>query len=220
VVKEWPTQIPPGERRASSGPLPARGHRGQTPPACSWRVPARALAARRDLHAGGRCQLLHRWEPSSRVIRSDTRAPHMAPVGFPSSTGPCKHPCARGGARQLVPTPSSFSQLLRFGLTGARILPVRLPDFHHNIFSRTGYISNQLLHHSTFQHKYMQCSAATILLAALLCNTDCGKSAFPSGLRRLPPRLTTRGPAEQTAPQNTLPRQPGTKLEGISPIKT
>lgn len=38
------------------------------------------------------------------------------------------------------------------------------PDFHNNIFSRSGYISSQLLYHSVFQHKYMQCSAAAILL--------------------------------------------------------
>lgn len=96
------------------------------------------------------------------------------------------------------------------GLTGARILPVHLPDFHDNIFSRTGYISNQLLHHSMFQHKYMQCSAATILLAVLLCSTDCRKKrvSLPAPM----PTPPARGLGERNAPQNTLPWQARTKL--------
>lgn len=68
-------------------------------------------------------------------------------------------------------------------MTAARILPEHLPDFHDNVFSRTGYISNQLLHHSMFQHKYMQCSAAPILPGALLCNIDCRKNVFPCVLQ-------------------------------------
>lgn len=98
---------------------------------------------------------------------------------FPVALAPANIPVQERESSSWYQLPSHFHSFceafLLSGLTGARILPVHLPDFHDNIFSRTGYISNQLLHHSMFQHKYMQCSAATILLAVLLCNTDCRK---------------------------------------------
>lgn len=114
--------------------------------------------------------------------------------------------------------------LLLPGLTAARILPVRLPDFHDNIFSRTGYISNQLLHHSMFQHKYMQCSAAPILPGALLCNRDCRKNVFPWVLR-CPPRGARADRADHAvqhaslASLHKLPREnkPDKNLRGGKP---
>lgn len=146
---------------------------------------------------------------------------HMGPTrssdqSFPHSVGPCRYPCMRTGVQQLVQLPSRFHSFCRAfllsGLTGARILPVCLPDFHSNIFSRTGYISNQLLHHSMFQHKYMQCSAATILLGVLLCNTDCRKNAFPYLLRCPPhlPRCVRTDRADRTAKHASLTSLHGT----------
>lgn len=118
---------------------------------------------------------------------------------FPMVLAPCEHPCTRTWVQSWYQLPSRFHSFCRafllLGLTGAHIPPVRLLDFHNNIFRRTGYISNQLLHHSMFQHKYMQCSAATILLGVFLCNTD----------RRINPRAPVlRELSEQTAPQHTL----------------
>ena len=115
----------------------------------------------------------------------------------PSGTGPCKHPCTRAGCSSRYQLPSHFHSFCRAfllsGLTGTRILLVCLPDFHGNIFSRAGYISNQLLHHSMFQHKYMQCSAATILLGVLLCITDCRKNhiSLPAPMPGPPPSPRT-----------------------------
>lgn len=118
-----------------------------------------------------------------------TRAPVRA---LPAASAPASTLVGEQerGSRYRPPSPfhSSCGAFLLSGLTGARSLPACLPDFHSNVFSRTGYVSNQLLHHSMFQHKYMQCSAATILQGALLCNTDCRKAVVPY-LPRCPPRL-------------------------------
>lgn len=143
---------------------------------------------------------------------------------FPVALAPANIPVQERESSSWYQLPSHFHSFceafLLSGLTGARILPVHLPDFHDNIFSRTGYISNQLLHHSMFQHKYMQCSAATILLAVLLCNTDCRKKTrFPTCSDAHPTCRAARGLGEQNAPQNTLPWQARTKLLRLNLIK-
>lgn len=145
------------------------------------------------MHNGGRRQLLRRRERRRLLICAGTQAPHAAPIrALPAASAPANILVGEQECGSRYRLPSRFRSFcgafLLSGLTGARSLPACLPDFHSNVFSRTGYVSNQLLHHSMFQHKYMQCSAATILQGALLCNTDCRKTAVPY-LPRRPPRL-------------------------------
>lgn len=113
---------------------------------CRWHRRVPAPAAR-----WGWCQLFRERGQSlgmcSGTRGSDRSSPH------PRDPQPAQ---PRRGAQLSLPAPFPLCRS-RFDRSS------RSPDFHNNIFSRTGYISNQLLHHGMFQHKYMQRSAATIL---------------------------------------------------------